>query len=183
MLLVLIVVEVIVIEENTDCQDHSWLLMYFFKPVFEPEHITSSTGASSSASTTTASTTSTTTTATTAGSSRAATMFVPFTAELSLFPNIPFAAEQSQTEEKHTKHTPAADPQDTTTTPVSHPSPDHSIVDDPKPVSRELEDLLLDRALALLAPAFYNPDKVLNLLILLRYCFTSSHKFLLFFCS
>jgi len=122
---------------------------------FEPEHPTS-TGASSSTSTTAT----TTTTATTAGSSRAATMFVPATAELSLFPNIPFATEQSQTEGKHAKHTPTVDQPDTTTMPVSHASPDDNVVDDPKPMSRELEDLLLDRALALLGPAFYNPDKV-----------------------
>ena len=78
-------------------------------------------------------------------------MFVPATTELSLFPNIPFATEQSQTEPGHTS--PAA--QLATTV-----SPDRSVVDSSAPVAGELEDLLLDRALALLSPAFYNPDKV-----------------------
>eukprot|EP01032_Pedospumella_encystans_P017719 gene17719-20186_t len=97
------------------------------------------------------SSTSTTSTSTSAGSSRAATMFVPATAELSLFPNIPFATEQSQTEPGHSS--PAAQSAATV-------SPDRSVVDSSAPVAGELEDLLLDRALALLGPAFYNPEKL-----------------------
>eukprot|EP00598_Pedospumella_elongata_P016668 CAMPEP_0185012544 /NCGR_PEP_ID=MMETSP1098-20130426/98356_1 /TAXON_ID=89044 /ORGANISM="Spumella elongata, Strain CCAP 955/1" /LENGTH=1084 /DNA_ID=CAMNT_0027541607 /DNA_START=122 /DNA_END=3379 /DNA_ORIENTATION=- len=85
------------------------------------------------------------------GSSRAATMFVPATAELSLFPNIPFATEQSQTEPGHTSTAAHA---------ATTVSPDRSVVDSSAPVAGELEDLLLDRALALLGPAFYNPEKL-----------------------
>ena len=88
-------------------------------------------------------------------------MFVPATAELSLYPNIPFATEQYETEPGHTS--PAAQPAATVST-------GNSVVDSSAPVASELEDLLLDRALALLSPAFYNPDQVRNT------CFhTASH--------
>lgn len=112
---------------------------------------------------------------------------MPSAVELGLFPNIPFATEQSQIEHElheheqelkqqhkqqvaqavQVKHDNAQDTSAAGTT-VTGSATDTSS-------SGELEDLLLDRALALLSPAFYYPDKVtrsdLSFRMFLSLCF------------